>query len=605
MYKKLFIFLFFTITVIHTPFATADFLVANGSATEDAWVLYSTWRSASDGYPTGYRTQGWYKIAPGSYRNLSVPEGDQSLYIRVEDPDGTEIIPLDHATRNNNLFWMHPIKPFTNVETGNGELLESNLDPAWLSQATLYEYNNGGIHIITPLTDCDVDQRAADLPAQEIYEQAIVSVVWIDTPEGHGSGVLIDKERQLAVTNQHVIDNNDWVDVYFPGQDANGNWVRNMEFYRNNYRTLETQSYATKGRVIAQDSVNDVAIIQLNHLSPIAAEIKHDFGIQVETHMQRGDKVHILGNPGDRLWNWTQGTFLGTYEDCLLEGDACLAMEGDAEGGNSGGPILDGQGVLIGILTAGTDDTLALASPLRNIKALLDTVGPKHTLRIRNNAEFTLSYYIKWAADLDWSRSALNPGRSKFHWWTGDILSVKFPKIAFDNIVHDNQTTFQIYFLDTFLRYFGNNYKSNVTPKDAKKYVFNYDLRDLRLDLYNDNGDAAAPMISVEPEITGTEKRPKETMLLSNYPNPFNPETWIPYQLAKPADISISIYASDGTLVRTLDLGHKPVGLYQNKSRAAYWDGKNELGEPVASSVYFYTLTAGDFTATRKMLILK
>ena len=98
---------------------------------------------------------------------------------------------------------------------------------------------------------------------------------------------------------------------------------------------------------------------------------------------------------------------------------------------------------------------------------------------------------------------------------------------------------------------------------------------------------------------------PKETALLPNYPNPFNPETWIPYQLAKPADVTVSIYSSDGKLVRALNLGHQPVGVYYHRSRAAYWDGKNELAEPVASGVYFYTLTAGEFTATRKMLISK
>ena len=98
---------------------------------------------------------------------------------------------------------------------------------------------------------------------------------------------------------------------------------------------------------------------------------------------------------------------------------------------------------------------------------------------------------------------------------------------------------------------------------------------------------------------------PKETALLANYPNPFNPETWIPYQLAAPTDVTLRIYAVDGTVVRTLKLGHKPIGIYQDKSRAAYWDGRNEVGEPIASGVYFYTLTTGDFTATRKMLIRK
>ena len=98
---------------------------------------------------------------------------------------------------------------------------------------------------------------------------------------------------------------------------------------------------------------------------------------------------------------------------------------------------------------------------------------------------------------------------------------------------------------------------------------------------------------------------PEETTLLTNYPNPFNPETWIPYQLAKPADVKITIYAADGKLVRTIDLGYQPAGMYQNRNRAAHWDGKNAVGEAVASGVYFYTLTAGEFSATRKMLIRK
>ena len=98
---------------------------------------------------------------------------------------------------------------------------------------------------------------------------------------------------------------------------------------------------------------------------------------------------------------------------------------------------------------------------------------------------------------------------------------------------------------------------------------------------------------------------PDTTALLANYPNPFNPETWIPYQLSKAADVSVTIYAADGHVVRTLALGHQKAGMYKNRSQAAYWDGKNELGETVASGLYFYTLTAGDFTATRRMLILK
>ena len=98
---------------------------------------------------------------------------------------------------------------------------------------------------------------------------------------------------------------------------------------------------------------------------------------------------------------------------------------------------------------------------------------------------------------------------------------------------------------------------------------------------------------------------PGKTRLLANYPNPFNPETWIPYQLATDSHVQITIYNAAGNLVRTLTLGHQTEGYYTDRSRAAYWDGRNATGERVASGVYFYVLTADQFSATRKMLILK
>ena len=98
---------------------------------------------------------------------------------------------------------------------------------------------------------------------------------------------------------------------------------------------------------------------------------------------------------------------------------------------------------------------------------------------------------------------------------------------------------------------------------------------------------------------------PEETALLHNYPNPFNPETWIPYQLAESAEVTLTIYDMNGHLVRRLTVGHQAAGMYQSRNRAVYWDGRNQLGEPVASGLYFYTLTAGEFTGTRRMLILK
>ncbi len=98
---------------------------------------------------------------------------------------------------------------------------------------------------------------------------------------------------------------------------------------------------------------------------------------------------------------------------------------------------------------------------------------------------------------------------------------------------------------------------------------------------------------------------PKETTLLPNYPNPFNPETWIPYRLARGAEVAITIYDTKGTLVRRLALGNQAAGHYAARGKAAYWDGRNERGEAVASGIYIYQFRAGDYAASRRMVIVK
>ncbi len=99
--------------------------------------------------------------------------------------------------------------------------------------------------------------------------------------------------------------------------------------------------------------------------------------------------------------------------------------------------------------------------------------------------------------------------------------------------------------------------------------------------------------------------RPKDTILGQNYPNPFNPETWIPYQLSKDSDVTIKIYDVSGRSIRTMNLGHQSTGSYMTSETAAYWDGKNGAGEFVSSGIYFYSLQTKNFSATRRMVILK
>ncbi|MXV73406.1 T9SS type A sorting domain-containing protein [Candidatus Poribacteria bacterium] len=131
--------------------------------------------------------------------------------------------------------------------------------------------------------------------------------------------------------------------------------------------------------------------------------------------------------------------------------------------------------------------------------------------------------------------------------------------------------------------------RGNIVSGPFQRTVSTADIRNAFLSLQLNVGDV----------------QPKDTILAQNYPNPFNPETWIPYQLSQSAEVSIHIHNVAGHLIRTLDLGLKPTGSYMTPATAAYWDGKNSVGERVASGIYFYTLQTADFAATRRMVILK
>ena len=138
---------------------------------------------------------------------------------------------------------------------------------------------------------------------------------------------------------------------------------------------------------------------------------------------------------------------------------------------------------------------------------------------------------------------------------------------------------------------------ANVTPEMIQKWI--------EIGRIEDDGSAIFDLGIANLEALLASMIPTDTRLLLNYPNPFNPETWIPYQLSESTDVTMTIHSMNGSLIRTLELGHQASGTYQSKSQAAYWDGRNEFGEQVASGLYFYTLTAGNFSATGKMLVRK
>ena len=168
---------------------------------------------------------------------------------------------------------------------------------------------------------------------------------------------------------------------------------------------------------------------------------------------------------------------------------------------------------------------------------------------------------------------------------------------------------------------------TSVTDNDGVTYQFTFvDIETGRAaqvgDILEITAHSPNPLVGVQPlryvvtvedvkrsriplaELVAYEM-PAKTELLLNYPNPFNPETWIPYRLAKDAFVTLTIYDLSGGVVRRLDVGHRIAAVYESRSEAIYWDGRTEFGERVASGIYFYTLTAGDYSATRKMVILK
>ena len=177
----------------------------------------------------------------------------------------------------------------------------------------------------------------------------------------------------------------------------------------------------------------------------------------------------------------------------------------------------------------------------------------------------------------------------------------------------------------------------NLTTKDAVSEITSVETEDgysmVLLDLANAHAarvgdvleisaDSPNPLVGVQPVrhiVTVDDVKtstiqledliayeiPAETELLRNYPNPFNPETWIPYHLSEDADVKLTIYNINGEVVRDIDVGHQTAAKYDTRSKAIYWDGRNRFGEQVASGIYFYSLSAGDFSATRKMVILK
>ena len=327
---------------------------------------------------------------------------------------------------------------------------------------------------------------APNLSVNQIYEKAIRSVIWIVTLDGsQASGVLIDKELRLAVTNEHVTSDHESVVVFFPVRDKDGKFIEERDFYANesNIGVLTRLGYATIGRVVAKDAEKDLAIVELEGLPETALEIDHDFSYSAHHYMNRNDRVHVLGNPGDlKLWRWTGG-FFETVSKTSGKPEV-LSINADTYQGNSGGPVLNERGMLIGIVSRSNLRTSTAAIPVKYVDDLLRSFAPRQIFSIQNNTSSTIHYQTKWIESDVWEDTAVKPGTAMNHSFTGSSINIPegYPQIRFGYVANDGVSTYRYYKLETYQRRAGSDFKPS-RQQDAREYHFEYNYVTEILDL--------------------------------------------------------------------------------------------------------------------------
>ena len=337
------------------------------------------------------------------------------------------------------------------------------------------------IPIEKPWKNVNKPQPIRELRENPIYTKAIRSVMWIVTNEGQASGVLINKNLKLAVTNEHVTKGNVWVDVFFPVRDRNNKLISKRHFYadRRNRGILYQLGYYTRGRVVAEDSYADLAIIELDGIPETSREIDHNFNYHAYRYMNVNETVDILGNPGGRdLWRWKAGRFQAD------EGNR-LHIMADTFGGNSGGPVLNNQGILIGIHSSSDKLMNAYAIPAKFVKDLLDTLQERHIFSIKNNTNLHVDYQYKWTASSDWKPLSIKPDSVWNHWYTSSSTEILkgYPIVRFDEIVGDGKFTERIYRLEPYIRRLGPGVDPH-SKADAREHHFKYNSKSKKLTLY-------------------------------------------------------------------------------------------------------------------------
>ena len=357
---------------------------------------------------------------------------------------------------------------------------------------------------------------------------------------------LVNKDAKLALTNEHITEGHDEVDVFFPAYDSDDRFIQERDFYKPGSRSvLRRLGYYTKGRVVAENRKTDVAIVILKGLPKTAKEIKNDQNYDY-SHLEKGTPVYIVGHPGNRddLWQLD----FGVFEEYQEQESFGLVLYASAYHGNSGGPVVDKNGVLIGIVRGGDRQTKkTFAVPIKHILDLTKKIDYRNTFSIQNRTESTVVYKIRWSESGDWKQYSIEPDDKSFSHVNepDEQLTKGYPKIRYKeppeamlptdsngNKMISDDASFKTYELNTTSEIFHKSLKERF-PKQGGyggyEYLFGYDsdvkeinLRELRETVWIANNLE----VTVKYEIKWTSDESTKWDLHSLEPDKAHPHWW-------------------------------------------------------------------------------